>query len=61
MFCPKCGKEIPDGSKFCSYCGEKIEQVEEVRNEEDIPLGISTKNRKTAFIFTFLIRTNFSF
>ena len=55
MFCPKCGKEIPDGSKFCSYCGEKIEQVEEVKSEEDIPLGISTKNRKTAFIFTFLI------
>lgn len=21
MYCWKCGKEIPDGSKFCSYCG----------------------------------------
>jgi predicted nucleic acid-binding Zn ribbon protein len=24
MFCPKCGKGIPDGSKFCQYCGAKI-------------------------------------
>ena len=25
MFCPNCGKEIPDGSKFCPYCGAKLE------------------------------------
>ena len=24
MFCPNCGKEIPDGSKFCPYCGESL-------------------------------------
>ena len=24
MFCPYCGKEIPDGSKFCGYCGHTI-------------------------------------
>ena len=24
MFCPKCGKEINDGSKFCKHCGNKI-------------------------------------
>ncbi len=24
MFCPNCGKEIPEGSKFCSYCGFKL-------------------------------------
>ncbi|MCQ2472424.1 MAG: zinc ribbon domain-containing protein [Clostridia bacterium] len=23
MFCKKCGKEIPDDSKFCPYCSEK--------------------------------------
>ena len=23
MFCHNCGKELPDGSKFCSVCGEK--------------------------------------
>ena len=24
MFCPKCGKELPDSAVFCSGCGEKI-------------------------------------
>lgn len=24
MFCPKCGKEIRQDSKFCSYCGEPV-------------------------------------
>ena len=24
MFCYNCGKEIPDGTVFCSYCGTKI-------------------------------------
>lgn len=24
MFCIKCGQELPDGSLFCSSCGEKL-------------------------------------
>lgn len=24
MYCPKCGKQISDDSKFCPYCGAKI-------------------------------------
>ena len=24
MFCPNCGKEIPDDSKFCLYCGKQL-------------------------------------
>lgn len=27
MFCPKCGKEINDSSKFCLYCGYKLEET----------------------------------
>ena len=27
MFCQKCGKEIPDGTKFCNYCGEPQKMV----------------------------------
>ena len=26
MYCTKCGKEIKDESKFCIYCGEKVNQ-----------------------------------
>ncbi len=25
MFCPKCGKQIPDGAKFCPGCGNKVQ------------------------------------
>ena len=25
MFCPKCGKELPDGALFCAGCGAKLE------------------------------------
>lgn len=39
MFCPKCGKQIPDGSRFCSICGEKIAVPEPV---------VTVENRKTA-------------
>lgn len=26
MKCNNCGNEIPDNSKFCTYCGKKINQ-----------------------------------
>ena len=25
MYCYKCGKELPDSSRFCSYCGSKLD------------------------------------
>ena len=25
LFCKKCGKELPDDSTYCSYCGQKVE------------------------------------
>ena len=24
MYCSHCGKELEEGAKFCSYCGEKV-------------------------------------
>ena len=26
MFCPHCGKELPDDSVFCEHCGNKIDE-----------------------------------
>ena len=34
MICKHCGKEIPDESLFCGYCGNKVE--EEIPAEEEI-------------------------
>lgn len=34
MKCPKCGAEIPAGSKFCNECGAKIEQVALFKDSE---------------------------
>lgn len=34
MLCPKCGGKLPDGSKFCSACGEKLtDAIPEVQEE----------------------------
>lgn len=34
MFCPKCGGKLPDGSKFCSICGEKLTDITPEIQEE---------------------------
>ena len=38
MFCPNCGKQIPDGSKFCTLCGYKIAKVDEEEKVQTIEL-----------------------
>lgn len=39
MRCPKCGAELSEDTKFCSYCGNKVEMPskQETVSEEDIP------------------------
>ena len=29
IFCPECGQQIEEGSKFCMYCGTRVKYVEE--------------------------------
>ena len=47
MYCPNCGKEIIDGSKFCSLCGKKIETAgnenfKKQRNVEEVVIKAVT-------------------
>jgi len=30
MFCPTCGKEVPEGSNFCVYCGGRLVSEDKV-------------------------------
>lgn len=30
MYCKKCGSQIPDGSKFCKYCGANLAVTEKI-------------------------------
>ncbi len=34
MFCSKCGAQVPEGSAFCTVCGNKIEPVNQQINEQ---------------------------
>ncbi|MBO5908718.1 MAG: zinc ribbon domain-containing protein, partial [Clostridia bacterium] len=33
MFCKNCGKEFPEGAKFCDACGAKLEENTEVTEQ----------------------------
>ena len=35
MFCINCGKEIPDESMFCPFCGHNIKATEMIEKEEN--------------------------
>ncbi len=46
MKCPNCGKEIPDDSLYCEYCGYKIEKN-----------PIETQNANKKFSIFYLVKT----
>jgi len=45
VFCPNCGKQIPDGSKFCPYCGAKL-ALEGESNETQAQGVLSEEEQK---------------
>jgi hypothetical protein len=59
-YCPHCGAEQIDGSKFCSACGKKVKQhpetkktpqlQQEEQNPAFVPLPTSKKSRKKLII-----------
>ena len=36
MFCSNCGKELPEGTKFCGFCGTPVKAEESVVAEEPV-------------------------
>ena len=63
MFCEKCGKEIPDGSVFCEFCGAAVgtavaavvpaavvpapEAVESMKSEDEIKAALTGKKKSS--------------
>lgn len=45
MFCPKCGKEVPEGSSFCPGCSTRLQE----------PADISPKSRLATALFAFFL------
>lgn len=43
MFCPKCGKMLKDGAKFCASCGATIGQQDASQQASTISQGYSQK------------------
>lgn len=41
MFCPSCGKEIPDSAKFCPMCGESFAADTQAPQAEAVPQPVS--------------------
>ena len=54
MFCPKCGEEIKDGSKFCKHCGNQIKQPNTV-TDAPIASGSSGDDKTKKIIIGVLI------
>lgn len=43
MKCIHCGREIPDGSLFCTYCGTELKGVVKTRSDSDEAVVITEK------------------
>ena len=58
MFCPKCGAQQMDGSRFCTNCGMKLDQVAAI-NAGTAPISVVSYagfwRRFVAYIIDFIV------
>ena len=54
MYCPNCGKEIPDNANFCKECGYQIKHSED-KTEEIFEKNNDKKNKKKILIPTVIL------
>lgn len=52
MFCPKCGKEISDDSRFCEICGTPIQQAAPASQPAAVPAAAPASGGILAHIKT---------
>lgn len=56
MFCNKCGKELPNGSLFCPYCGAKVNSnIEQQSTDRDVDTQSAKGNSSKIWIVILLI------
>ena len=47
MFCTKCGKQIPDSTKFCPYCGANCSPEQDIAGQAGQVFNkVEKKNRR---------------
>ena len=49
MFCEKCGKEIPDSTKFCPYCGAPVSKAQDFGHKAGEAFNAAEQELGSAF------------
>ena len=51
MFCPSCGEELPEGTKFCKNCGKDLTNMQ---SGTAVPAPVAENDHKAAVIIGYI-------